>query len=516
MSVVTFYSYKGGVGRSMALANVAVLLAQRGHRVLVVDWDLEAPGIEKYFADLRLTQSGLGLLPLLRDVASGSDPNYVDFTWKVSALDGAFEFSFLHSGREADPEYFQHLEQFRWQTFFDRGGGNYLEALRERWLEDFEFVLVDSRTGLSDAGGVCTIQLPDIIVALFTPARQSLFGVRDVMRLAQSARHRLAFDREALSVIPVPSRVDREQQSFIQWMDTFATELKEFFLEWLPKESDRRQVLERLTLDHVPSVAHGERLGVLQRDPDCEALVSTYERLTTVLASDLRDVSPLIATQTAARGTAKKTTSVRRRSKQPQGERTRLATLEYEHDLYLSYPRSALTTEWMVEHFLPLMQARLELERGTQTDIFFDRAEITAGMEWVETQRRALLRSRLLLGIWSPSYFASRWCLAEFATFRRRSELEYRNLIVPITIHGGASFPAEAQTTQWFDFREFMIVGKAFNRSEKYLDFEDVVRKLCGHIASQLKNVPQFDSSWPIVEPKDEAVTTAAPPRITL
>ena len=239
MSVVTFYSYKGGVGRSMALANVAVLLAWRGHRVLVVDWDLEAPGIEKYFADLRLTQSGLGLLPLLRDVASGSDPNYVDFTWKVSALDGAFEFSFLHSGREADPEYFQHLEQFRWQTFFDRGGGNYLEALRERWLEDFEFVLVDSRTGLSDAGGVCTIQLPDIIVALFTPARQSLFGVRDVMRLAQSARHRLAFDREALSVIPVPSRVDREQQSFIQWMDTFATELKEFFLEWLPKESDR-------------------------------------------------------------------------------------------------------------------------------------------------------------------------------------------------------------------------------------------------------------------------------------
>ena len=170
----------------------------------------------------------------------------------------------------------------------------------------------------------------------------------------------------------------------------------------------------------------------------------------------------------------------------------------------------------MVEHFLPLMQARLELERGTQTDIFFDRAEITAGMNWVETQRRALLRSRLLLGIWSPTYFASRWCLAEFATFRRRSELEYRNLIVPITIHGGASFPTEAQTTQWFDFREFMILGKAFNRSEKYLDFEDAVRKLCGHIASQLKNAPQFDSSWPIVEPKDEAVTTATPPRIPL
>ena len=48
-TVYTFYSYKGGVGRSMALANVAALLAEWGKRVLIIDWDLEAPGIERYF-----------------------------------------------------------------------------------------------------------------------------------------------------------------------------------------------------------------------------------------------------------------------------------------------------------------------------------------------------------------------------------------------------------------------------------------------------------------------------------
>src|SRR5581483_10947473 len=37
--IVTFYSYKGGTGRSMALANVAWLLASGGRRVLVIDWD---------------------------------------------------------------------------------------------------------------------------------------------------------------------------------------------------------------------------------------------------------------------------------------------------------------------------------------------------------------------------------------------------------------------------------------------------------------------------------------------
>ena len=48
--IVTFYSYKGGVGRSMAVANVAELLADSDFKVIVCDWDLEAPGLESYFA----------------------------------------------------------------------------------------------------------------------------------------------------------------------------------------------------------------------------------------------------------------------------------------------------------------------------------------------------------------------------------------------------------------------------------------------------------------------------------
>lgn len=46
--IITFYSYKGGTGRSMAMANVAWLLAFQGKRVLTIDWDLEAPGLHRY------------------------------------------------------------------------------------------------------------------------------------------------------------------------------------------------------------------------------------------------------------------------------------------------------------------------------------------------------------------------------------------------------------------------------------------------------------------------------------
>jgi eukaryotic-like serine/threonine-protein kinase len=52
--IITFYSYKGGTGRSMAVANIACLLSKRlsrtPRRVLVMDWDLEAPGLHRFFS----------------------------------------------------------------------------------------------------------------------------------------------------------------------------------------------------------------------------------------------------------------------------------------------------------------------------------------------------------------------------------------------------------------------------------------------------------------------------------
>ena len=48
MYITTFYSFKGGVGRTMALVNATVALAKRGRRVLVVDFDLEAPGLDTF------------------------------------------------------------------------------------------------------------------------------------------------------------------------------------------------------------------------------------------------------------------------------------------------------------------------------------------------------------------------------------------------------------------------------------------------------------------------------------
>src|SRR5579864_7147429 len=50
METITFYSYKGGAGRSLALANAAVYLAKLGFKVAALDFDLEAPGLHYKFS----------------------------------------------------------------------------------------------------------------------------------------------------------------------------------------------------------------------------------------------------------------------------------------------------------------------------------------------------------------------------------------------------------------------------------------------------------------------------------
>lgn len=51
-AIVTFFSFKGGAGRTTALVACAITLARRGHRIAIVDLDLEAPGLSTiFFAD---------------------------------------------------------------------------------------------------------------------------------------------------------------------------------------------------------------------------------------------------------------------------------------------------------------------------------------------------------------------------------------------------------------------------------------------------------------------------------
>ena len=134
--VVTFYSYKGGTGRTMALANVAWILAANGRRVLVADWDLESPGLHRFFHPF-LAESAVrdasGIIDLIRDyewsAARATSPDRVDQLISEHArvqlhalsLNWAFpdggNLDFLSPGRQ-NRDYAVTLGALDWDNFY--------------------------------------------------------------------------------------------------------------------------------------------------------------------------------------------------------------------------------------------------------------------------------------------------------------------------------------------------------------------------------------------------------------
>ena len=295
----TFYSYKGGVGRSMALANVAALLSRWGHSVLAIDWDLEAPGLEKYFMKEPSLVVGSrkekpGIVDLVTAFENGRPINWEECLLQVYPFgrDGS-RLEILSAGQDSR-DYVPKLQSIDWRRLFnDKGFGAYLEELRDEWLIKYDFVLVDSRTGITDIGGVCTIHLPDVLVVLFTANEQSLYGVIDVVERANAQYHKLPDEYERppkLLCVPVPSRFEyfTEYQSATSWLKTFAERLKPIYAEW-PSSVTPEVVLEKLFIPNIPFWSFGEGLPVAQEGTsNPRSLGFAYELLAKVLKHRLQ------------------------------------------------------------------------------------------------------------------------------------------------------------------------------------------------------------------------------------
>ncbi len=236
--VVTFYSFKGGVGRTMALVNVAHVLARSGLRVLMVDFDLEAPGMTHFFADqVRSQKAALGsrdALDLLleakgamsdakaaENVQFDSIAEYVvqlpvpksinqNLTSSSGYLGGRLDFlpatleptniraespirsDFLHKiGALNLPSIFSNAGP---RHFFGQFVKNYFLSARFRTPADqiftseetvsakYDIVLIDSRTGLGEISGLCVGPLSDAVVIFTGLNNQNISGTKYFMQ----------------------------------------------------------------------------------------------------------------------------------------------------------------------------------------------------------------------------------------------------------------------------------------------------------------------------------------------
>jgi len=293
--VYTFYSYKGGVGRTMAVANVAALLAKWGRSVLVVDWDLEAPGIERFFFELNpdLRQERIttpGVADLISARAEGKDLDWRKCLLQAKVPDSPVPVSILSAGRD-DKCYTRKVQSFNFERLFaEHGLGDYIEKLRQEWTSQFEFVLIDSRTGITDIGGICTIHLPDVLVLLFTTTNPSLDGALDVLERARAGQSKLPFSRARLIGVPIPAREESAtaKEKWFEWKRIIAERCQEVYKDWLPVGVTASDALELLRIPYIPYWSFGEPLPAIEGGTiDPGDLGFRYEILARLIAADL-------------------------------------------------------------------------------------------------------------------------------------------------------------------------------------------------------------------------------------
>lgn len=340
--MLVFHGHKGGAGRSAAVANIAPVLSSQGYRVLVVDFDLEAPGIHRFYGlDDEDTRNG-GVVELVEryDAAMRGGAPFSESLDPAMLLEPRLPAMKLPTGEELSPE------AVRERIFGARTIG--VETPMEAWVKvlpagridaDFrrrvarlhwdelyaqpawraffgwfkqaltglaDLVVVDVRAGVTDMGALCLFALADRAILLTPPTWQGLDGtIQTADALAQAgaaaARHGLVF---------VASRVsaDADRTELGAWLTRARQRVAASGRLGLWTETagaaDPRAAAEAMVegfqLPEVPVHAVGEPLVALrqlergiQRDPLADAYARLGGTIRRWVAESRRDAARL-------------------------------------------------------------------------------------------------------------------------------------------------------------------------------------------------------------------------------
>jgi tetratricopeptide (TPR) repeat protein len=276
---VSFYSYKGGVGRSMALANLATLLARKGRRVFMIDFDLEAPGLDSFY-ELGVEGKKQGVVEYSHEfqktkIAPDIQPYVQECKFSKPVRGKAW---LMPSGKK-DSTYNRQRASVNWEELYAAGLGepfvaNWKAAIQRIYKPDYVFV--DSRTGLTDVGGICTLHLPDLVVLLFGLNDQNLHGIAAVLQTIRDAPS--ARPPQILPVAtPVPN-LPRDDDGILKTRFAEAEKLLGVKIECSISYNPQAALIEKLfTLDVEPDLKQNIELGVGRIGAEYNGLLSKIQ-----------------------------------------------------------------------------------------------------------------------------------------------------------------------------------------------------------------------------------------------
>lgn len=176
--------------------------------------------------------------------------------------------------------------------------------------------------------------------------------------------------------------------------------------------------------------------------------------------------------------------------------------MPYQYDIFISYKRDRETNRWIDEHFEPLLKHAVELELGRTVTIYRD-TQLHDGGTWPLELGIALGSSRVLVSLWTKTYFHSDWCVRELSMMldreqttgcRRSSKPD--GLIIPAVLHDCETVNPELVHVQYREIRDCFNV-RMRRDSPRAERLADELAAAAPGIARSIENAPDWQPHWP-------------------
>lgn len=193
--VVSFYSYKGGVGRTVILIQTAYLLASKGKRVAIIDLDIEAPSFNDIFENDISNNNGMinYLYNKLYNIKSEEDESIVKFVSKLNT-NVSGEVYVIPAGK-ISLKYIKMLELLKEKRIYENEYiSEFIEELEKQYNVDY--VLIDSRTGLNNWGALSISNISDELFLCAYPNKENVRGINMISELINdNKKYNVIFSR---------------------------------------------------------------------------------------------------------------------------------------------------------------------------------------------------------------------------------------------------------------------------------------------------------------------------------
>jgi len=209
MKTITFYSYKGGVGRTLVLANIAKRLANFGKKVCIIDFDIEAPGLhQKFEHNLNQDKIKRGIVDYIHEFSYNNKlPKSIkDYTTKISHHNSNSGIDIIPAGNVKTKKYWKKLAQINWGKLFyekDSQGVAFFIDMKQKIEKEInpDFLLIDSRTGITDISGVTLSILADEVIILLTNNKENIEGTKLITNTLSVPKNTFAEGRPKINII---------------------------------------------------------------------------------------------------------------------------------------------------------------------------------------------------------------------------------------------------------------------------------------------------------------------------